>query len=216
MECTGENCLLYESVGWKAPLTLQGVTAGPAVPPESLLNGPAQRPVSLKHLFTCPHCLGAGNHICLQIWLAVLQHKCFMPGSNILYILDPQHFALSLVSPTLYCWCCLSFYEANVGGSETESPERVPQIFALISYNRQTTGWLWFSLCYTQAFRKFVMSQMHHELSNWALCVCVWALTSWCLCWTPGHTITAALLSQDTIQHSALPHCWVSGHLWMC
>lgn len=151
MKCARENHLLYETLLGHAPLTLKGVTASPVVTPKLVLNGPAQR---LKHLFTWPHCLGAGNHICVQIWLTGLQPKCFMPGSNPLYILDSQHFALSLVSPTLWCWHCLRFMSQTVRDSETVRPERLPQISTVVSYNRQTTGFLWFSLRYTQAFRK--------------------------------------------------------------
>lgn len=107
--------MLCETLVGHTPLTLKGVTAGPVVTPKLVLNGAAQRLVSLKHLFTWAHCLGAVNHICLQIWLTVLQHKCFMPGSNLLYI---------LYFPTLCSFPCITYslvlalscYESNGQG----------------------------------------------------------------------------------------------------
>lgn len=108
----------------------------------------------------------------------------------------------------------LVFMSQMVRDSETVKPERLPQISTLIFYNSPQD-------CSDSVFatlrlsKKSILSQMHHELANRTVCVfvCVRALTRCFLCQTPWDTITATLLWVRT-QHSALPHCWVSGHLW--
>lgn len=123
------TCLQYGTLVGQAPLTLKSVTAGPAKWASSKI-GVTEAPVHWAH------CLGAGNHICLQIWLTVLQHKCFTPGSNLLYILD---------SPTPCSFPCITYplvlalswiLSLMVRDWERVRPGKLPHVSTLIFYNR--------------------------------------------------------------------------------
>lgn len=116
-----------------------------------VLKGAAQRLVSLKHLGSLPG--GWESHLLADLadsaaaqvfhaWLKAPLHPGFSTLCSFPCITSSLVLAL------------LVFMSQMVRDSEPLRPERLPHISTLIFYNRQTTGVLWFSLCYTQAFRK--------------------------------------------------------------